>query len=72
MPTLREKCISAKVSDEEYAALQARAVGQNLSAWARQVLLADTSPRLTEQVLLGELARVASHPAEPSLHGLQR
>jgi hypothetical protein len=55
MPTLREKCISAKVSDDEYATLQALAGGQNLSAWARQVLLAGASPRLTEQVLLGEL-----------------
>jgi hypothetical protein len=55
MPTPRETCISAKLSDEQYATLQALAGGQNFSAWARQVLPAAASPRPTEQVLLGEL-----------------
>jgi hypothetical protein len=54
MPVRRSKCISTKVTDEEYATIEASAGGQTLSAWAREVLLATVTPRLADQVLLAE------------------
>jgi hypothetical protein len=39
MPSLRTKSISTKVTDEEYAQMEALAGGQTISEWARDVLL---------------------------------
>ena len=55
MPTLRTKSISTKVSDEEYARIEKRAVEQTISEWARDVLLKAVKPNIAEQVLLAEV-----------------
>jgi hypothetical protein len=54
MAALRTKCISTKVSDEEYATLEAAAGGRSISAWMRSVLL-QASAQEPEPVLLAEL-----------------
>jgi hypothetical protein len=54
MPVLRTKCISTKVTDEEYARLEALAGEQTMSEWVRAVLL-KAAASSTESVLLGEL-----------------
>ena len=50
----RTKSISTKVTDDEYARLERLAVGQTLSEWVRDVLLATATPRPADQVLLAE------------------
>ena len=56
MSTARTKCISTKVTDDEYALFARVARGQTVSGWARDVLVAtaSTSPSL-EQVVLAEV-----------------
>jgi hypothetical protein len=54
MPALRTKCISTKVTDEEYARLAALAGQQTISAWMRSVLLRASTPP-PEPVLLAEI-----------------
>ena len=39
MAVPRTKCLSTKLTDEEYAALEAKAGAQTLSTWARETLL---------------------------------
>jgi hypothetical protein len=54
MAVLRTKCISTKVTDEEYTTLERFAGAQTMSEWMRAVLLqATTAP--VERVLLAEL-----------------
>jgi mobilization protein NikA len=55
-PQLRTKFVGTKVSDAEYAALEARAraSGLTLSEWVRDVLLA-SSPEAESQVVPAEL-----------------
>ena len=55
MPSLRTKSISTKVTDEEYAQLEALAGEQTISEWARDVLLKATKPNTGEQTVLAEL-----------------
>ncbi len=55
MPSLRTKSISTKVTDEEYAQLEALAGGQTISEWARDVLLKTAKPNPAEQAILAEL-----------------
>ena len=55
MPSLRTKSISTKVTDEEYAQLEALAGEQTISEWARDVLLKATKPNAGEQTLLAEV-----------------
>jgi hypothetical protein len=54
MAVLRTKCISTKVTDEEYARLEALAGEQTISEWVRAVLLRAAAPS-AEPVLLAEL-----------------
>ena len=54
MAVPRTKCISTKVTDDEYAKLEALAGGQTLSEWVRTVLLNAAEPS-AEPVLLAEL-----------------
>ena len=44
MPVPRTKCISTKVTDEEYATLEALAGDQTLSEWVCTVLLKAATP----------------------------
>jgi hypothetical protein len=55
MPSLRTKSISTKVTDEEYARLEALAGGQTISEWARDVLLTTAKPNPADQAILAEL-----------------
>ncbi|MGH9711885.1 MAG: hypothetical protein ACRD5M_01120 [Candidatus Acidiferrales bacterium] len=55
MPTLRTKSISTKVTDEEYAQMEALAGGQTISEWARDVLLKAAKPNAGEQTILAEV-----------------
>jgi hypothetical protein len=55
MPSLRNKSISTKVTDEEYAQFEALAGGQTISEWARDVLLNATKPNATKQTVLAEV-----------------
>ena len=55
MPSLRTKSISTKVTDEEYAQLEALAGEQTISEWARGVLLKATKPNTGEQTVLAEV-----------------
>jgi hypothetical protein len=54
MPVVRTKCISTKVTDEEYARFEALAGQQTMSAWMRSVLLCASTPP-PEPVLLAEI-----------------
>src|ERR1700733_3810807 len=51
MPITRTKSVGTKLTEDEYAALEARANGQPLSAFTREVLLKATR-QLTEPELL--------------------
>jgi hypothetical protein len=55
MPDQLSKNISTKVTAQEYERLARLADRQTLSAWVREVLLATTLPRPTDQVLLAEM-----------------
>jgi hypothetical protein len=55
MPSLRTKSISTKVTDEEFAQLEALAGEQTISEWARDVLLKATKPNAAEQTVLAEI-----------------
>jgi hypothetical protein len=55
MPSLRTKSISTKVTDEEYAQMEALAGEQTISEWARDVLLKAAKPNAGEQVVLAEV-----------------
>jgi len=55
MPSLRTKSISTKVTDEEYARLEAFAGEQTISEWARDVLLKAAKPNTSDQTVLAEV-----------------
>ena len=55
MPSLRTKSISTKVTDEEYAQMEALAGEQTISEWARDVLLRVAKPNATEHTVLAEV-----------------
>jgi hypothetical protein len=55
MPSLRTKSLSTKVTDEEYARMEALAGDQTISEWARDVLLKAAKPNAREQVVLAEV-----------------
>lgn len=55
MPSLRTKSISTKVTDEEYAQMEALAGGQTISEWAREVLLRAAKTNATEHTILSEV-----------------
>ncbi len=55
MPSLRNKSISTKVTDEEYAQFEALAREQTISEWVRDVLLKATKPNAGEQTVLAEV-----------------
>ena len=55
MPSLRTKSISTKVTDEEYAQMEALAGGQTISEWARDVLLRAAKPNASEHTVLAEV-----------------
>jgi hypothetical protein len=55
MPSLRTKSISTKVTDEEYAQMEALAGGQTISEWARDVLLRVAKPNVSEHTVLAEV-----------------
>jgi hypothetical protein len=57
-PVFRRKSIGTKVSEEEYARLEALAEGRAMSEWAREVLLRELDGRQArpaEQTLLAEV-----------------
>jgi hypothetical protein len=58
MPVLRTKCLSTKVTDEDYAKFEALAGEQRVSAWARDVLLHAAASQSIELTILGELLAV--------------
>ena len=68
--SLRTKSVGTKVSDEEYAALEARARAENLtlSEWVRARLLApdansaEAAGELLGEVLLSEVLALAGVP----------
>src|SRR4029077_19984885 len=62
MPSLRTKSISTKVTDEEYAQLEALAGEQTISEWARDVLLKATKPNAGEQTVLAEVLALRTIP----------
>jgi hypothetical protein len=55
MPVLRTKCISTKVTAEEFARFEALAGEQTISEWVRAVLLKAATPNPAETILLAEL-----------------
>jgi hypothetical protein len=54
-PILRSKSITTKLTEEEYARLEARATasGQNMSEWVRDALLEQAQP--ADEILLAEV-----------------
>ena len=58
MPALRTKCLSTKVTEEEYSRFEALAGEQRVSAWARDVLLHAAAAQPIEVFLLAELFSV--------------
>ncbi len=58
MPALRTKCLSTKVTEEEYSRFEALAGEQRVSAWARDVLLHAAAAQPVEVILLAELLAV--------------
>ena len=55
MSLLRTKSVSTKVTEEEYAQMEALAGGQTISEWARDVLLKAAQPNPAEQIILAEV-----------------
>jgi len=55
MSLLRTKSVSTKVTEEEYAQMEALAGGQTISEWARDVLLKAAKPNAGEQIILAEV-----------------
>jgi hypothetical protein len=55
MPIPHTKCISTKVTEAEYAALERVAGGKTLSAWARTALLTAAAATPADQVIVAEL-----------------
>jgi hypothetical protein len=51
----RSRSVTGKVTEEEYARLEARASPQKISTWARDVLLQALEPISVERELLAEL-----------------
>jgi hypothetical protein len=51
----RSKCLSTKVTPDDYAMFEAVAADQSVSAWARDVLLHAARRPTAEQVLLEEV-----------------
>jgi hypothetical protein len=60
MPALRTKSVSTKVTDAEYAQLQALAGAQTISEWTRDVLLKEATPNRAERVIVAELMALRS------------
>ena len=54
-PVFRRKSIGTKVSEEEYAQLEALAGGRALSEWVREMLLRELDGRRTEEIVLAEV-----------------
>jgi hypothetical protein len=55
MPSLRTKSVSTKVTDEEYAQMEALVGGQTISEWARDVLLRAAKPNASDHTVLAEV-----------------
>jgi hypothetical protein len=55
MPVKRPKCLSTRLTADEYAALDALAGGQPIGTWAREQLLAMRARRATEETVVGEI-----------------
>jgi hypothetical protein len=55
MPSLRTKSVSTKVTEEEYARLEAVAGDQTISEWARDILLKVTNPDPAVETTLAEV-----------------
>jgi hypothetical protein len=58
MLSQRTKGITIKVTDDEYATFTRLAAGQTVSAWVHDVVLATTTPRPADHVLLAEFLAV--------------
>lgn len=56
-PVAREKCVSAKVTEEEYATIEALAFASNqtVSGWARTALTTAAGHESPEQAVLAEM-----------------
>ena len=55
MAVPRSKCLSTKVTPEDYALFEALAAHQSVSAWAREALLEAARRPAADQVLLEEV-----------------
>ena len=55
MAAPRNKSISTKVTDEEYARFEALAGEQTISEWARDALLKTAEPSTADQTIVAEL-----------------
>ena len=60
MPALRTRSVSTKVTEAEYAQLQALAGAQTISEWTRDVLLKAATPNRAEQVIVAEIMALRS------------
>jgi hypothetical protein len=54
-PVFRRKSIGTKVSEEEYARLEALAGGRALGEWVREVLLRELDGRQADEIVLAEV-----------------
>jgi hypothetical protein len=82
MPVLLTKCLSIKVTDEDYASFETAAGDRRVSAWARDVLLQAVTTRPTEMILLVELLALRTivvnlqfalaHGEPPTVEAMQR
>lgn len=73
MSLLRIKCLSTKLTTDEWATITRAAAGDTLSAWARAVLLEAAAAPRADQVVLAEVLalraivlhlQVAAHTGE--------
>jgi hypothetical protein len=55
MSVLRTKCLSTKLTTDEWATITRAAAGDTLSAWARAVLLEAAAAPRADQVVLAEV-----------------
>ena len=56
MPALRTKSVGTKLTEDEYTALETRANGRRLSAFARELLLTSARQPTDAALLLAELS----------------
>jgi len=72
MRVKRTKGLTTKLTNAEYAALEALAGSQPIGAWAREQLLAISARRATEETVIGEIVALRTIVVNLQVANLRR